>query len=227
VLELRPRKPAAAGAAANDLAITALKSKQTASKPYAQAIQSLLAELYDRQGRKAEAEAVRAGLTGKAATPPAVKTPPETGPMSLPAPPSSQTDVAEELRLAAAALADGGYDAAIRRIKPILTELDAKGLPKALHLLGTAEFKQAAGMPDADAARPMLLEAGLNLMRVAVLLPASPEAPLALVSAGEVNERLGNKAAASAAYEEVIRLYPDSAAARTARMGLARVKSGK
>ena len=55
----------------------------------------------------------------------------------------------------------------------------------------------------------MLLDAGLDLMRVVAHFFGSPEAPEALLAAGGVNAQLGNVRAARDAYQEVLKRFAD------------------
>jgi TolA-binding protein len=53
-------------------------------------------------------------------------------------------------------------------------------------------------------------------MRVVSYYPDSPEAPVALLLAGQINEKLGNPSAAKLAYEKVTTAYRDSDSAKKA-----------
>ena len=61
-------------------------------------------------------------------------------------------------------------------------------------------------------------------MRTVVFFPADDAAPYALLSAGEVNERLGNLPAARSAYSTLLGGFSASPAAEQARAALARIK---
>ena len=76
---------------------------------------------------------------------------------------------------------------------------------------------------DGDKARPLLLSAGLNLMRVAAQSGPSDEVPNALLAAGEVNELLKNTEGAKAAYSGVVAKFGNSPAAPKAREALKRL----
>jgi len=219
-LALRPRKLAPAGSEANRRAITLLKTKLSGvrSKPYQDAIRRLLVDLYERQGQLAQAESLQSKLAAAATR--------RAAPAAQGTEVSVRLSADAHIRLAALALKAGNYEKIPPLIRPRLKRIPVTELPTALYLLGRAQL-ELAGKKSAPAARKMLLQAGLNLMRVAALFPSSQEAPHALLSAGRVNELLGNVAAARAAYSAVVTRYRDSPAARDARSNLERLEQSK
>ncbi len=222
VLAMRPRKLAPPRSKANDRAITLLKGKigETKSEAYARAIRQLLVDLYERQGLLAQARAEAMKLAGKAATP---ETKPSNG-KTMP-PPDGSANV--QLRLAVLSLKQGRYERVIRQLQPRMKKFTAEDLPAAMLLLGRAKLGLSKQKQDKSAAEKMLLEAGLDLMRVVVFFGSSDEAPQALLSAGRVNERLGNADAAKSAYSAVAKRFAQSPAAKEARKALERMKGKK
>jgi TolA-binding protein len=71
-------------------------------------------------------------------------------------------------------------------------------------------------MGSGEQGEALFKRAGLNLMRVVSYYPDSPEAPTALLLAGQINEKLGNANAARRAYEKVTTTYRDSDSAKKA-----------
>ena len=85
------------------------------------------------------------------------------------------------------------------------------------------EATRLANPPTDDgavASDQQLCLAGLEYMKVASLHPDSPLAAEALRQAGLINTKLGNQAAASVAYQAVVRRYPSSQAAEDVRQQL-------
>ncbi len=222
-LALRPRKLAPAQNEANDRAIALLKGKvkEVASDAYVKAIRQLLVDLYERQGQLDEAKAEVARLAGKPETPDtqtsSAKTRPET-------PPVGSADV--QLRLASLSLKQGQYEQVVNQLQPKMNQFTADGLPSAMLLLGRAKLELSKQNQNESAARKLLLEAGLDLMRVVVFFGSGNEAPHALLSAGQVNERLGNAEAAKAAYWAVVERFAQSPAAKEAQKALEGMKKG-
>ncbi len=223
VLELRPTKLAAKGSAANDRAIALLKARADKVKPeaYRAAVLQALAELYERQGRLAEAQAILAKLAGRTTQP---GEPTENGQARVGEGPSAGTTNAQ-LRLAAVLLKRGEHEKVVSTLQPNLDRFVAEDLPAALYLLGQAQLELAKRQQDPKAARELSLEAGLNLMRVAVFFPAGEEAPQALLLAGQANENLGSASAARAAYSAVISRFAESRAAKAAQAALERIRN--
>lgn len=223
VLTLRPRKLAPAHSEANDRAIALLKGKarETASDAYVKAIRQLLVDLYERQDQLDEAQAEAAKLAGKPETPDTEPSNAETGPET---PPVGSADV--QLRLASLSLKQGQYEQVVNQLQPKMNQFTADDLPSAMLLLGRAKLELSGQTQDKSAAEKMLLEAGLDLMRVVVFFGSGDEAPYALLSAGQVNERLGNAEAAKAAYSAVVERFAQSPAATEAGKALERMKKG-
>ncbi len=221
-LAMRPKTLGPPTAAVNDRAIALLlaKAKAVSDPDYLKAIRTSLVDLYERQGKLSEAQKVAAQLAGQ--TVPNGNGNGEKGP-------ATTTNVAmtagtTELRQASLALKAGQYARTVQFIRPALNGFVAKDLPEALYLLGSAQAALARKEKDPKAARTLLLEGGLNLMRVVASFSASKRAPEALAEVAQVHEQLGNYAAARAAYQTVLTTYADSPAATRAREGLARTK---
>lgn len=214
---LRPRKLAPAGSPANDKAMATLtaKAKKVTDANYLRAIRSSLVDLYERQGRLAEAQAMAALLEGKTTTRPGGEPGPRVSPTG---------STAVRLRRAGLALKAGEYRKVINFVQPALKKCPATELPTALYLLGGAQLGLARAETKKDEATQLLLDAGLNLVRVVANFPASSEAPDALLLAGEVSERLKNFWAAKAAYSAVISRYSASPAAKKAKAARERIK---
>ncbi len=224
VLVLRPRKLAPAHSQANDRAITLLKGKieEAASDAYVKVIRHLLIDLYERQDQLTEARAEAVKLAGKSETPDAKPSGVETRPGT---PPVGSDSV--QLRLASLSLKQGRYEQVVRQLQPKMKQFTADDLPSAMLLLGCAKLELSKQAPDKSAEEKMLLEAGLDLMRVVVFFGSSDEAPHALLSAGQVNERLGNTEAARSAYSAVADRFAQSPAAKEAGKALERMKKGR
>jgi len=219
MLDLRPTRLAPAKSETNDRAIAFLEAKakqvHAKSKPYHRAVLQALVDFYEQQGRLADAQQLQAILAGRPSA--------EPGAADATSGPAGADKAM--LRLAELALKQCQYEKVIETIVPRLKRLPQAQLPMALRLLGQAQLELAKAQKDEKAARPMLLEAGLNLMRTVVFFPTSEEAPHALVSVGEVNERLGNLIAARAAYSAVGSRFPESPAAIVAKKALERSRS--
>ncbi|MCK4625459.1 MAG: hypothetical protein KAV00_09135 [Phycisphaerae bacterium] len=216
VLSLRPKKLAPPKSKANDRAITLLngKIKETKSDAYVKAIRELLVDLYECQGQLAKARAEAMKLAGKTPT-----SKPSGGTKTLPV---GSANV--QLRLASLSMKEGQFDKVIELLQPRMKQFAAPELPTAMLLLGKAKLEKAKAESKKPASRKLLIEAGLDLMRVAVFFTSSSEAPHALLLAGEVNERLGNNRGAKAAYSAVVRRYAKSPAAKEAKKALERMK---
>lgn len=216
-LALRPKKIPPAGSTANDEAIKLLtaKVKNASNKAYVKGIRLLLVDLYERQGRLSEAQAVAAKLgatTSQATDVNGVR----------PVRPTGSGEVI--LRRASLAAKAGEHAKVVSLVKPALKEFASAELPTALQLLAQAQLGLAKAEKDAAAGRELLVAAGLNFMRVVVNFPTSEEAPDALVGAGTVNEGLNNFAAARAAYSAVIDGYAGSPAVARATAARERIK---
>jgi TolA-binding protein len=218
-LALRPKKLPAAGSAANDKAIALLAAKAAkgeTNKAYLRSLQQLLLDLYERQGKLDQAQALAAQMASETATQPS----PGRGPA-----PATPAGGDLQLRQAGLALKKGDYAEVVGLVEGRLAGFSAADLPAALYFLGRAEMELAGKETNADIACETLLRAGLNLMRVVANFPDSQYAPEALYSAGELNQRLGNRAAAKAAYEAVVKRYGQSASAEKAAAALEAIQS--
>ncbi|MDY7009598.1 MAG: hypothetical protein SVV80_02455 [Planctomycetota bacterium] len=222
VLAMRPKKLAPAQSKANDTAITLLKGKieETTSDACARAIRQLLVDLYERQGQLAQARAEVVKLAGKSETPGAK--PSNAATTRQGTPPIGSSDV--QLRLASLSFKEGKFEQVVGQLQPKMKHLIDDDLPSAMLLLGRAKLELSKQTPDKSVAEKMLLEAGLDLMRVVVFFGAGDEAPHALLSAGRVNERLGNAEAAKAAYSDVVKMFAQSPAAKEAKKALETMK---
>jgi len=218
---LRPTRLAPAKSRENDRAIAILEARlgKITAKAYRRAVQELLVDLYARQGQVEKARALQLALSGQPGTRPA-----DDGNGPEPPKAGSQSD---QLRLARLSLKGKRYDEVVRIVRPRLKRFSAAELPAALHLLGLARLEQAKARRDPGQARELLVDAGLNLMRVATFFGDSEEAPSALLAAGEVNERLKNVEGARSAYAAVVERYAESDAAAEAKRRLARLKASE
>ena len=115
-------------------------------------------------------------------------------------------------------LKSGEYDKVIKDIDATLLKYNAQDLAKALFLRGQAKALLAGKTADAAAKKTLLLQGGVDLMRVATFYPYSPEAGPALVETGKVLTAAGDKAAALNAYEAAISRYADAPIATEAKM---------
>jgi len=205
---LRPTRLGPKGSKVNAEAIALLEAagKLAGQGPRRQAIEGLLLE-FQRLEERAEA----AGAASRTASQPAEPPRPESQPVA---------DKQAEDRLKALSVLAGQARAA-----DVLKEVQANMragkygdslFAQALLVAGRAERRLAAD--DAGPGkRKLLVDAGLDFMRVVTFFPGSPEAPLAMLEAGRVNAELGNLQAALAAFQSVIKGYPGSTAARDAQ----------
>jgi len=218
-LKIRPIRFAPRGSPANNSAIALLEAKLKrikADAAYLAAVRNLLLELYERQGRGERA----AELAGKIAADGQGKIEPVKNTTGSPGPGAGQRLPA--LRI----LVEQG------KARQVLQELKAnlrggryrtEDLAAALLLAGRAEQRLASGARGMER-RKLLIAAGLDYMRVATFFATSPQAPDALLAAGEVNEALGNIQAAGNAFEMVIQRYAGSGAAKKAASALKELK---
>lgn len=222
VLELRPRKLAPKASQANERAIALLNAKaaRVKAKPYRTAILEALVDVYERQGRLVEAQALQARLAGRTTRPGARN----GGGPSPGADGRPGASANAGLRLAGLLLKRDQFEKVVSTVEPTLKRLEAADLPSALYMLGRAQLELAKRRKDKKAARDLSLEGGLNLMRVVVFFGGAGEAPYALLLAGQANENLGNFAAARAAYSTVISRFSASSSAKSAEAALERIK---
>jgi len=206
---LRPVRLLPAGAEQNVRAINLLVAAREDAKAGTVkrcAIDDMLFELYRREGKSAHlAELANAMLAVKSSAESSRK-------LSLSSPSALQTRFR-----AMGVMID-------QRPRQVLKELQTGlisgpyadwQIPWALFLSGQAR-QHLAGDMDGDDKRAMLVVAGLDFMRVFTFYSASPQAPEALLAAGEINVSLGNRWAARNAWQAVVKKYPDSQAARAA-----------
>ena len=136
-LALRPRKLAPAGDKANDAAIALLANKVdlVKSPAYQRAIRELLVDLYQRQGRLAEAQAMAKALAEAAGvkTQPAGLGPTGAGERPEPTGPAAKPGVAAaQLRLASLAMQRGQHAEVVRMLEGQQNSFTAAELPVAL-----------------------------------------------------------------------------------------------
>lgn len=215
-MAVRPRKLAAPRSAGNDRAIKLLKAKAgvVEDKRHLRAIRELLMDLYEQQGRLQEARALAARLAG------------QTQPQTDAAPVRPRGSNQANLRLTRLSLKSGRHREVLHRLQPLLKAFSAAELPSAFYLMGAAQLELSKKQRDPDKARALLLESGLNLMRVVALFPDSGDLAGALLRAGEVNERLKNPEGARAVYSELVGRHGRSPEARKAKDALKRLDSG-
>ncbi|HUT61682.1 MAG TPA: hypothetical protein VNA25_27910 [Phycisphaerae bacterium] len=202
---MRPKvadKPSGADRAISRLEV---RLKTISSKPYQSAIKGLLLSLYQKQGMKDKAEALAAELSGKTVTP-------------------SATGARDQLRGLEVRIEQGEAAQALAGIRKNIESYGSADLPKALLLAGRAQMA-LAGKASGDEKRALLIEAGLDLMRVYAYFPRSQEAAESLYLAGQVNASLPkpNLAAAAAAYKRVIETYGSSPFAAKAKQALEKI----
>ncbi|HNX27431.1 MAG TPA: hypothetical protein PKK48_08505 [Phycisphaerae bacterium] len=100
----------------------------------------------------------------------------------------------------------GKYDVVIDSIKENLNKYDDEKLPAALTLLGRAQMEKAKRMNND---KGLLIDSGLNLMRVYAEYNDSESGPEALFYGAKVNELLGQTAGARAALTELAEHYAE------------------
>lgn len=214
-LKLRPTNLAPKGSGQNRSAIALLvqRRKQVAHKHSdATAIDALLMDLYQRQGRTSDAAAVAARIADLTQTAPATATRP------------AQTS--EQLKAMAVLASQGQPGEVLGVIKANLRNdaYTAKQLPMAILLAGRAQ-QLLAEAADPPSRRKLLIAAGLDFMRVATFYPGSQQAPEAMLRAGQVNAALGNRWAAGNAWRLVIKKHPASQAAAEAAKTIEQINS--
>lgn len=195
IVEAMPTGWAEAGSEANDRAIERLeelRGQYEDSEDLWPTLRDALVELYRLQGRTNEALSL---LEQVAATAPAAGDGPVPG----------GADVSP-LQLAQLRLENNQPGEALAMITETLRQLPGESLAEALLISGKARLSLAGPMDPAEA-RPGLIEAGLDLMLVVVNFPRSPQAPEALLLAGDVCRRLGNADAAASAWNAVLTQY--------------------
>ena len=217
VLAARPTKQAKRGYPANAAAIAMLEGKRASgkrSKQYDVSIADVLIGLYTRQGLKKKASALAEWVRAGGTVPP-------NGGNAGNGGNGTMSSNGGSLASVEALLEDGKAKIALNCIEKDLRTYTRPQLPGALLMRGRAQVllaKDAGGQAGGN----LLLQAGLNFMRVVVADAKSPEAPEALFEAGRIHTMLPrpNLRAARAAYRKVIANYPKSAAAAKARRAL-------
>lgn len=208
-LAARPTIMARQGAAANKAAMTTLERKRTSGKrapAYDAAIVDVLMKLYNHEGLTAKAAALADGST-----------PPSNGNGGN----GGHVPAAGAFSRIEAWLNDDKPGKAVDAIEKSLLSYTREQLPRALLLRGRARVLQAAGKTGQEKDR-LLLQGGLDFMRVYSAFRTSREASEALFRAGRVHTMLSkrNIKAARAAYKQVISEFGKSKAAGDARQAL-------
>jgi len=216
-VEIKPSEFAPKGSPENDRAIKAMKRKEHADKPYAGAVRQLLMELCRHEGRSAEAAELAEEITAEP------KSQPAGGDKKADRTSGGGRDGLEgQLKAAEVFLQQGETARALGVVKANLSRYNDNDLPTALLLMGKAQYALYRTEARAERKENLLIEAGLNLMKVFANFPSSPAAAEALYMAGRVNAspELKNRAGARAAYETVIRQYGASPFAAKAKEDL-------
>jgi tetratricopeptide (TPR) repeat protein len=216
-LRARPDNLAKKGSADNAKAIGLLEAKlpRVRDKDFRRAIKAGLLSLYNREGMTDKA-AKLAGEELAQGDDDDDKTPRRNGNGSKP----DIGNLDSKLQAAATIIEQARKSdkltgaqrvekasSALRQLKSTVKSMTTGQLAPALLWMGKAQHVIAQHGEDQ---RDMLLQAGLNYMRVVAHFAASKEAPEALMLAGKVNEQLGNKGAARAAYAQVQKVYAKS-----------------
>ncbi len=211
VLALRPKNLPARGAKENAAAITALEGYLPKAKDATlAAVKQALLDLYTMEGQSAKA----AAIAGEIASAPVSGDTPKNG-----------GEVLEgQIKAADALLQNGDPAKAVSTLQGNIDRYSGAELASAMLVLGKAQLALAEKAKDDAAKRPLLLDAGLNLMRVYTYYASLSEAGEALYYAGKVNEALGNNVAARTAYTRVTDRYGKSEAASKAQAALAALK---
>jgi TolA-binding protein len=232
ILALHPKGFAKAPANDAAIALLAAKLKTLKSETYALAIKQTLLELYQAQGKDSEAGALAAEMnTRPAASTPIAVSPaaPAPGPVkppttrsgnpASPAPAPRLTIDGESniLRDAGNLVKSSQFDRAAKIMQDNLRSLHDENLSQGLLILGEAQLGQAASAAEGS---ELARQAALNCMRVAAFYPTSEEAPRAMLLAGRANQKIGNTAAAQAAYQQVLARYGQNPAAKEASAAL-------
>jgi len=229
---LQPARLAEKGSQDNLEAISVLEKKLQGLKkdiPYWQAVGQVLMRLYRQEGLDEKADKLAGGLAGKPALPskPAkgdtVAKGPETPPDNAGAATAAQTQMQAFVTLIRPGQKKEVLEDALAKLQGGMKRYPDSQLPQAMLFCGKAQLllaQSAAG----GAKMALLLDAGLDLMRVVAYYGDAPEAGEALYLAGKVNAALGNGGAARAAYEEVVNRYGDSEAAQQAQAELGKAK---
>ena len=221
LLKLRPGVFGPKGSPQNAGAISLLEARKDAfkdNKAVSGAIDDLLLALYQQEGKTEEA----ASLAGRIAAHSGPVAPVAgTGPA-----PAVDKAAGTQLRALEVLIGQGKAEEVLKEIQANLAanRYSVDDQPRALWISGKARRKLAEAATGIDQ-RKRLIEAGLDFMRVVAFFASSPEAPEALLAAGQVNAELGNPWAATNALEGVVQRYPDSDAAKTAATELEKRKA--
>ena len=206
-LTLRPSHTGVTGSKTNAAAIALLEGKKPAgprAEVFKRAIEQLLLELYVREQKRDKAVSLAAKVEAET--------------------PSDRMNPIQRRLKSVEILLAGGKPAEARRaldqINADLRKYRRKDLPLALLQRGRCQMILAHKdvSPDAGKRRTMLLQAGLNFMRVVAEFSSLPEAAEALVAAGRMHLLLTppNLSAARAAAKAVLAQHPKSSAAQKA-----------
>ncbi len=224
-LALRPAK-VAKGEQQNDKAIAILEArlpKLDKQPKYADAARQLLLDLYTAQGQSQKAAAIAGLLASATAAPtPAPTAGPTPGPMQQTPRPAASEAGAQLRGLEFQVTSDPAK--ALATLKAGMESFSAADLPKALLLEGRAQVALEKQAKSAVEKRQLLVEAGLNFMRVGVFFSSSAEAPEAMYQCGVINLQLGNQPAAKLAFQKVVDNWQKSEFAKKAGDSLAKLK---
>jgi len=115
------------------------------------------------------------------------------------------------------------YAQAAKAVNDVLHQLDRDSLSEAISIRAKALLGQAASVTDKKRKQELMLEAGLDFMRVATFFRGSPQAGESLFLAGQIMARLPerpNTAAAANAYKVVARDYAGTPIGQKATVAL-------
>jgi len=119
------------------------------------------------------------------------------------------------------------YAPAAKAVNDVLHQLGRDSLSEALSVRAKALLGQAAAVTDKKTKQELMLEAGLDFMRVATFFRGTPQAGESLFLAGQIMASLPerpNKAAAIKAYEAVERDYAGTPIGQKASVALKTLK---
>lgn len=224
-LALGPTTFAKQGSKENAQAIAALEAKLATldNEKVVLAFRQTLMKLYAAEGRSEDAANLAKLLAGAAVAPPPKN---GDGPRETPSTPTL-VNAGSVLNAVEVLLQQGAADKALEILNRDIDGFDSGALPRALLLRGRAGM-DAAGKLSGKEAEKMLLQAGLDFMRVVTFYPDSVDAPESLFLAGRVNASLEtpNTEAARLAWQQVVANYGGSEAAKQAQAALDGLKKG-
>lgn len=204
-LKLRPSQLGEKGSAVNDAAINALEAQmdRVENEDLRAAMKGLLLSLYKVEGRGEAAGELASEFTAGGG---------EDAPV---------TGLDAQLQGAGVLLEQDRAEEALRSVRDNLSNYTPAQLSQGLLIAGKARLALAEEAPAATK-RDLLLQAGLDLMRIATYYPEAAEAAEALYLVGTIHEQLSppNRTAATNAYVAVTERYPNSAWAQKARAAL-------